>query len=122
MIVENVSPTPFSLLRRAKNFEYRDDDWHLQESRKLVDCLVLETLDWFVDEIHVRTRRHSSVNALTEYPPETPTLLQVTTTKVVMIVENVSPTPFSLLRDWFVDEIHVRTRRHSSVNALTGSS
>jgi hypothetical protein len=28
MIVENVSPTPFSLLRRAKNFEYRDDDWH----------------------------------------------------------------------------------------------
>ncbi|KUM61853.1 hypothetical protein ACN42_g5267 [Penicillium freii] len=31
MIVENVSPTPFSLLRRAKNFEYRDDDWHLQE-------------------------------------------------------------------------------------------
>ncbi|KAJ5520138.1 hypothetical protein N7463_000591 [Penicillium fimorum] len=31
MIVEKVSPTPFSLLRRAKNFEYRDDDWHLQE-------------------------------------------------------------------------------------------
>ncbi|CAG8083760.1 unnamed protein product [Penicillium olsonii] len=31
MIVENVSPTPFALLRRAKNFEYRDDDWHLQE-------------------------------------------------------------------------------------------
>ncbi|PYH92722.1 hypothetical protein BO71DRAFT_431614 [Aspergillus ellipticus CBS 707.79] len=34
----------------------------------------------------------------TEYPPETPTLLQVSTTKVVMIVDNVSPTPFSLLR------------------------
>lgn len=34
----------------------------------------------------------------TEYPPETPTLLQVSTTKVVMIVENVSPTPFALLR------------------------
>lgn len=34
----------------------------------------------------------------TEYPPETPTLLQVTTTKVVMIVETVSPTPFALLR------------------------
>ncbi|KAJ5124232.1 uncharacterized protein N7515_008057 [Penicillium bovifimosum] len=31
MIVENVSPTPFALLRRARNFEYRDDDWHLQE-------------------------------------------------------------------------------------------
>jgi Domain of unknown function (DUF1708). len=34
----------------------------------------------------------------TEYPPEVPTLLQVTTTKVVMIVDTVSPTPFSLLR------------------------
>ncbi|KAJ5692556.1 hypothetical protein N7462_001979 [Penicillium macrosclerotiorum] len=31
MIVDTVSPTPFSLLRRAKNFEYRDDHWHLQE-------------------------------------------------------------------------------------------
>ncbi|KAH8694026.1 hypothetical protein BGW36DRAFT_361848 [Talaromyces proteolyticus] len=34
----------------------------------------------------------------TEYPPQTPTLLQVATTKVVMIVDTVSPTPFSLLR------------------------
>ncbi|KAL2800825.1 hypothetical protein BJX66DRAFT_100405 [Aspergillus keveii] len=34
----------------------------------------------------------------TEYPPETPTLLQVSTTKVVMIVDTVSPTPFALLR------------------------
>ncbi|KAL1968282.1 hypothetical protein VTN77DRAFT_2117 [Rasamsonia byssochlamydoides] len=34
----------------------------------------------------------------TEYPPETPTLLQVKTTKVVMIVDTVSPTPFALLR------------------------
>ena len=34
----------------------------------------------------------------TEYPPESPTLLQATTTKVVMVVETVSPTPFALLR------------------------
>lgn len=34
----------------------------------------------------------------TEYPPETPTLLQISTTKVVMIVDTVSPTPFALLR------------------------
>ncbi|THC98022.1 hypothetical protein EYZ11_002524 [Aspergillus tanneri] len=34
----------------------------------------------------------------TEYPPETPTLLQVSTTKVIMIVDTVSPTPFALLR------------------------
>lgn len=31
MIVESVSPTPFALLRRARNFEYRDDDVALQE-------------------------------------------------------------------------------------------
>lgn len=30
MVVNSVSPTPFSLLRRAKNFEYRDDDRTLQ--------------------------------------------------------------------------------------------
>lgn len=34
----------------------------------------------------------------TEYPPETPSILQMRTTKVVMIVDSVSPTPFSLLR------------------------
>ncbi|KAL8960895.1 MAG: hypothetical protein Q9193_002476 [Seirophora villosa] len=31
MIVDRVSPTPFALLRRAKHFEYRDDDVVLQE-------------------------------------------------------------------------------------------
>ncbi len=31
MVVNSVSPTPFALLRRAKNFEYRDDDRTLQE-------------------------------------------------------------------------------------------
>lgn len=31
MIVDRVSPTPFALLRRAKHFEYRDDDHALQE-------------------------------------------------------------------------------------------
>ncbi|PGH14878.1 hypothetical protein AJ79_02740 [Helicocarpus griseus UAMH5409] len=34
----------------------------------------------------------------TEYPPEPPALLQVESTKVVMIVDTVSPTPFALLR------------------------
>ncbi|KAF2836487.1 DUF1708-domain-containing protein [Patellaria atrata CBS 101060] len=34
----------------------------------------------------------------TEYPPEPPTLMQHSTTKVVMIVDSVSPTPFALLR------------------------
>ena len=36
--------------------------------------------------------------ASTEYPPETPTLLQRSTPKVVMMVDSVSPTPFALLR------------------------
>jgi Domain of unknown function (DUF1708) len=31
MIVDTVSPTPYALLRRAKNFEYRDDDSVLQQ-------------------------------------------------------------------------------------------
>jgi len=31
MIVDSVSPTPFALLRRAKHFEYRDDDRALQQ-------------------------------------------------------------------------------------------
>ena len=30
MVVDSISPTPFALLRRAKNFEYRDDDRVLQ--------------------------------------------------------------------------------------------
>src|SRR5437762_3517876 len=34
----------------------------------------------------------------TEYPPVAPASLQTTTTKVVMIVSAVSPTPFALLR------------------------
>lgn len=34
----------------------------------------------------------------TEYPPQRPSLLQSSTNKVIMIVDTVSPTPFSLLR------------------------
>jgi hypothetical protein len=34
----------------------------------------------------------------TEYPPETPTLMQRSTPRVVMVVNSVSPTPFALLR------------------------
>ena len=34
----------------------------------------------------------------TEYPPEFPSLMQTTTTRMVMIVSNVSETPFALLR------------------------
>lgn len=37
MIVDTVSPTPFALLRRAKNFEYRDSDHHLQQFSNFED-------------------------------------------------------------------------------------
>ncbi|KAL8872452.1 MAG: hypothetical protein Q9174_001922 [Haloplaca sp. 1 TL-2023] len=37
MIVNRVSPTPFALLRRAKHFEYRDDDSALQEFSDFAD-------------------------------------------------------------------------------------
>lgn len=43
-------------------------------------------------------RSLQSLLAQTEYPPQAPTLMQSRTTKVVMIVDSVSPTPFSLLR------------------------
>ena len=37
MIVDNVSPTPFALLRRAKHFQYRDDDRALQQFSEYED-------------------------------------------------------------------------------------
>ncbi|KAH7321274.1 hypothetical protein B0I35DRAFT_210861 [Stachybotrys elegans] len=37
MIVDNVSPTPFALLRRAKHFQYRDSDRALQEYSEFED-------------------------------------------------------------------------------------
>ncbi|KAF2626854.1 hypothetical protein BU25DRAFT_394194 [Macroventuria anomochaeta] len=43
-------------------------------------------------------RSLQSLLSQTEYPPQAPTLMQSRTTKVVMIVDSVSPTPFSLLR------------------------
>lgn len=43
-------------------------------------------------------RSLQSLLAQTEYPPQAPVLMQTTTTKVVMIVDSVSPTPFALLR------------------------
>ncbi|KAF3001446.1 hypothetical protein E8E13_008055 [Curvularia kusanoi] len=43
-------------------------------------------------------RSLQSLLSQTEYPPQAPTLVSVRTTKVVMIVNSVSPTPFALLR------------------------
>ncbi|KAL5345707.1 hypothetical protein ACLOAV_009461 [Pseudogymnoascus australis] len=39
MIVESVSPTPFALLRRAKDFVYRDEDHALQDLSKYDDAV-----------------------------------------------------------------------------------
>ncbi|MBE7179869.1 MAG: DUF1708 domain-containing protein, partial [Terriglobus roseus] len=43
-------------------------------------------------------RSLQSILAQTDYPPERPVLMHSTTSKVVMIVDSVSPTPFALLR------------------------
>ncbi|KAF2831663.1 hypothetical protein CC86DRAFT_378459 [Ophiobolus disseminans] len=51
-----------------------------------------------VGAISTLPRSLQSLLSQTEYPPQTPTLMQTRTTKVVMIVDSVSPTPFSLLR------------------------
>lgn len=68
MIVDTVSPTPFSLLRRAKNFEYRDEHWHLQEFsnyedpvRALTDeCLRVLKCISSTNESTVSTSKHST--------------------------------------------------------------
>ncbi|KAF2636720.1 DUF1708-domain-containing protein [Massarina eburnea CBS 473.64] len=43
-------------------------------------------------------RSLQSLLTQTEYPPQTPVLMQISTSKIVMIVNSVSPTPFALLR------------------------
>ena len=48
--------------------------------------------------INTLPRSLEALLSQTEYPPEAPTLMFNTTTKVVMIVSSVSPTPFALLR------------------------
>ena len=45
MIVEQVSPTPYSLLRRAKNFEYRDEDSTLQRFSEFDDPIQALTFE-----------------------------------------------------------------------------
>ncbi|EUC43533.1 hypothetical protein COCMIDRAFT_100572 [Bipolaris oryzae ATCC 44560] len=51
-----------------------------------------------VGAISALPRSLQALLAQTEYPPQVPTLMQTRTTKVVMIVDSVSPTPFALLR------------------------
>ncbi|KAF1981015.1 hypothetical protein K402DRAFT_425764 [Aulographum hederae CBS 113979] len=58
MIVKAVSPTPFALLRRAKNFEYRDDDRALQEYSQFEDPVKALT-----DECRRVLKSISAINA-----------------------------------------------------------
>ncbi|KAJ5032010.1 morphogenesis protein [Bipolaris maydis] len=51
-----------------------------------------------VGAISTLPRSLQALLSQTEYPPQVPTLMQTRTTKVVMIVDSVSPTPFALLR------------------------
>jgi hypothetical protein len=63
MIVDSVSPTPFSLLRRAKNFEYRDDDAALQQFSAYED-----TVKALTDECRRVLECISSANQSTTAP------------------------------------------------------
>lgn len=45
MVVNSVSPTPFALLRRAKHFEYRDDDQVLQQFSDFEDPVQALTVE-----------------------------------------------------------------------------
>ena len=57
MIVDVVSPTPYALLRRAKNFEYRDDDSALQQFASYDDPVQVLT-----DECRRVLKSISSIN------------------------------------------------------------
>jgi hypothetical protein len=57
MIVDSVSPTPFALLRRARHFQYRDDDRMLQEYAEYE-----EPLNALTDECRRVLRSISSAN------------------------------------------------------------
>lgn len=60
MLVDSVSPTPFALLRRAKNFEYRDRDRVLREFAEFED-----PVDALTDECKRVLFAVSSANAST---------------------------------------------------------
>ncbi|KAL1310699.1 hypothetical protein AAFC00_000958 [Neodothiora populina] len=82
-----------------------------------------ESLDGFTG-INALPRSLQSLLAQTDYPPETPSLLQRRTHKVVMLVEKVSPGPFALLRrakhfDYKDEELQVFSDYDDPVQALT---
>ncbi|KAL8794326.1 MAG: hypothetical protein Q9195_003153 [Heterodermia aff. obscurata] len=60
MFVDSVSPTPFALLRRAKHFQYRDDDQALQQFSDYVDPVQALT-----DECRRVLKSISSINQST---------------------------------------------------------
>jgi hypothetical protein len=70
MVVDVVSPTPFALLRRAKNFEYRDDDYVLQQFSNYDDPIQALT-----DECRRVLRCISSTNQSTVSNSKTSTSL-----------------------------------------------
>ncbi|KAK4695054.1 hypothetical protein P7C71_g2636, partial [Lecanoromycetidae sp. Uapishka_2] len=70
MVVNSVSPTPFALLRRAKNFEYRDDDRTLQEFSNFEDPVQALT-----DECRRVLKSISSANQSTAFTTKASTSL-----------------------------------------------
>lgn len=82
-----------------------------------------ESLDGFTG-INALPRSLQALVAHTEYPPETPALMQRRTPKVVMLVDSVSPGPFALLRratrfEYRDEDLQVFSEYNDPVQALT---
>ncbi|GAB7351555.1 hypothetical protein MBLNU459_g2184t1 [Dothideomycetes sp. NU459] len=82
-----------------------------------------KSLDGFTG-INALPRSLQALVAQSEYPPETPSLMQKRTPKVVMLVDSVSPGPFALLRratrfEYRDEDLQVFSEYSNPVQALT---
>lgn len=82
-----------------------------------------ESLDGFTG-INALPRSLQALVAQTEYPPQTPSLMQVKTPKVMMLVDSVSPGPFALLRrakhfEYRDEELQAFSEYDDPIHALT---
>lgn len=92
----------FEFVEDGKGFEGGYHTWEkAADAASHLFFAYLRSLSPDLNQVGAISTLPRSLQALlsqTEYPPQIPTLMQTPTTKVVMIVDSVSPTPFSLLR------------------------
>jgi len=92
----------FEFVEDGKGFEGGYHTWEkAADAASHLFFAYLRSLSPDLNQVGAISTLPRSLQALlsqTEYPPQNPALMQTRTTKVVMIVDSVSPTPFSLLR------------------------